>query len=152
MVFVADDLGAWLIGLLADAGRRKLTDLVLGSDQERALRSAAVAAVQLTAGDLCPGDDERAGQVALVISQVFMAPAPIAPLAGQETVLKGLQAGISLQLAVLDDVSLTGTGQSSADVLGVSGAVLAENSPATWWGRSSPADHGAGHCSRWPPS
>ena len=31
MVFVADDLGAWLVGLLADAGRRKLTTLVLGS-------------------------------------------------------------------------------------------------------------------------
>lgn len=25
MVFVADDLAAWLIGLLADAGRKKLT-------------------------------------------------------------------------------------------------------------------------------
>jgi hypothetical protein len=34
MVFVADDLGAWLVGLLADAGRKKLTTLVLGTDQE----------------------------------------------------------------------------------------------------------------------
>jgi hypothetical protein len=46
VVFVADDLGAWLVGLLADAGRKKLTALVLGGDQERALRKAAVAAVQ----------------------------------------------------------------------------------------------------------
>jgi hypothetical protein len=30
MAFVADDLGAWLVGLLADAGRRKLVALVLG--------------------------------------------------------------------------------------------------------------------------
>ena len=27
MVFVADDLGAWLVGVLADAGRKKLTTL-----------------------------------------------------------------------------------------------------------------------------
>ena len=33
--------------------------------------------------------------------------------------LEALQAGIAGQLAVLDDASLTGTGQSSADVLGV---------------------------------
>jgi hypothetical protein len=51
VVFVADDLGAWLIGLLADAGRKKLTTIVLGSDQERALRQAASAAVQLTASE-----------------------------------------------------------------------------------------------------
>jgi hypothetical protein len=38
VVSVADDLGAWLVGLLAEAGRKKLTTLVLGSDQERALR------------------------------------------------------------------------------------------------------------------
>jgi hypothetical protein len=34
MVFVADELGAWLVGLLADAGRKKLTTFVLGTDQE----------------------------------------------------------------------------------------------------------------------
>jgi Integrase core domain len=49
MVFAADDRGAWLAGLLADAGRKKLTTLVLGSEQERALRQAATAAIQLTA-------------------------------------------------------------------------------------------------------
>ena len=73
MVFVADDLGAWLIGMLADAGRKKLTALVLGSDQERALRSAATAAVQRTANELRPGD-EQAQQLALVISHVFSEP------------------------------------------------------------------------------
>ncbi|HEV2374498.1 MAG TPA: hypothetical protein VGS19_20345 [Streptosporangiaceae bacterium] len=35
MVFVVDDLGAWLAGLLADASLKKLTALVLGSDQWR---------------------------------------------------------------------------------------------------------------------
>jgi hypothetical protein len=30
VVFVVDDLAAWLAGLLADAGRKKLTTLVLG--------------------------------------------------------------------------------------------------------------------------
>jgi hypothetical protein len=32
MVFAADDLGAWLVAMLADAGRKKLVGLVLGSD------------------------------------------------------------------------------------------------------------------------
>ncbi len=105
MVFVADDLGAWLIGLLANAGRKKLSDWVLGTDQERALRSVATAAVQRTAEELHPGDDEQAEQ---------------------ESVTEALQAGIAAQLAVLDDPNLTGTGQSSADVLGVSGTVVAE--------------------------
>lgn len=48
-VFVADDLGAWLAGLLADPGYKKLTTTVPGSDQERVLRSAGIAAVRLTA-------------------------------------------------------------------------------------------------------
>ena len=51
VVFVADDLGAWLVGLLAEAGRRRLTTLVVGSDQQRALRQAATAAVGLTSAE-----------------------------------------------------------------------------------------------------
>jgi hypothetical protein len=125
VVFVADDLGAWLVGLLADAGRKKLTALVLGGDQERALRKAAVAAVQDTAAEMS-SSAEQAGQLAMVISEVFRVPGPDAPLAGSVTMLEGLQAGIARQLAVLDDVGRTGTGQSSAEVLGVPGAVLAE--------------------------
>ena len=126
MVFVADDLAAWLTGVLADAGRKKLTTLVLGSEQERALRSAATAAVQRTAEELQPGDDERAEQLAMVVGEVFGEPVPGAPLARHATVLEALQAGIAGQLAVLDDASLTGTGQSSTDVLGVPGTVVAE--------------------------
>jgi len=45
-MFVADALAAWLVGLLADAGRKKLITLVLGGDQERALRQAATAAIE----------------------------------------------------------------------------------------------------------
>ena len=127
MVFVADDLVAWLVFILAEAGRKKLTALVLGDDQERALRSAATAAVQRTASELRPGDAGQAEHVALVISQVFSEPPTSAPLAGQATVLETLQMGIAGQLAVLDDASLTGTGQSSADLLGVAGSVVAQN-------------------------
>lgn len=82
VVFVADDLASWLIGLIADAGRKRLTTALLGTDQERALRSAATAAVQLTASELRPDDDEQAEQVALETSQVFGNPVPDAPLAG----------------------------------------------------------------------
>jgi len=126
VVFVADDLASWLIGLIADAGRKKLTTVLFGTDQERALRSAATAAVQLTASELRPDDDEQAEQVALVISQVFSKPVPDALLTRHKTMTEALQRGIGGQLAVLDDASLTGTGQPAAKALGASGAVLAE--------------------------
>ena len=126
MVFVADDLGAWLVGALAEAGRRRLTTLVLGSDQERALRQAATAALQFTAAELRPEGGKRASELAMVVSQVFGAPLPDALLTVQATLLEALQAGIADQLAVLGDPGLTGTGQSSADVLGVRAETLAE--------------------------
>jgi tetratricopeptide (TPR) repeat protein len=126
MVLVADDLAGWLIGVVADAGRKKLTSVVLGSEQERALRPAATAALQRTAEELRPGNEEEAGQLALVVNEVFKASVAAVPLAGDATVLEALRAGITGQLAVLDDASLTGTGQSSADVLGVPGGVVAQ--------------------------
>jgi hypothetical protein len=85
VVFVADDLASWLIGLIADAGRKRLTTVLLGTDQDRAVRSAATAAVQLTASELSPDDDEQAEHVALVISQVFSKPMPDAQLTGRDT-------------------------------------------------------------------
>jgi hypothetical protein len=126
VVFVVDDLAAWLVGLLADAGRKKLTKLVLGDAQERALQQAVIAAVQDTADELSPSDGQRAGQIVMVINQVFHAPVPDAPLAEAATLVEGLQAGIASQLAVLDDARLTGTGQSSAEVLRAPGTVLAD--------------------------
>jgi tetratricopeptide (TPR) repeat protein len=126
VVFVADDLVAWVIGLLADAGRKKLTTLVLGSDQKRALRSAVTAAVLATAEELRSDDDEQAARLALVVSQVFSQPVPDLPLAEHRTVLGALQAGISRQFAFLDGARLAGQGQSSADLLGVPSTVLTE--------------------------
>jgi hypothetical protein len=126
VVFGVDALGAWLVEQLADAGRKKLTELVLGSDQERALLQAAAAAVQETAAEVSPSGGGQAGQIAMVINEVFGEPVPDAQLIGRRTLLEGLQARIARQLVVLDDADLTGTGQSSADVLGVPGAVLAE--------------------------
>ena len=122
MVLVADDLAAWLVGLLADAGRKKLTTLILGSDQERALRGAAEAAVESTATQLAPA---ASGQLAMVVGEVFRNPAPDAALARRATVLEALQAGIAERLAVLDDPDVTGTGRSSAELLGVPSGVLA---------------------------
>src|SRR5260370_13597100 len=62
-------------------------------------------------------------QFAMVIGGVFRRPGPRGLLAGQQTVLDALQAGVASQLAVLDDARLTGTGQSSAEV---PGGVVAE--------------------------
>jgi hypothetical protein len=125
-VFVADDLGAWLVGALADASRRRLITLVLGSDQDRALGQAATAAVQLTARELCPQSSEQADELAVAVSQVFSDPMPELRASAQTTLLETLQAGIARQLAVLDDAGLTGTGESAAQVLGISVPVLAE--------------------------
>ncbi len=126
VVFVADDLAAWLVGVLADAGRRKLTKLLLGSEQERALRQAAAAAIESTAMELDPSGGGQAGQLAMVVSEGFRDPVPDARMVGQATLLEALQAGIAERLAVLDDAVVTGTGQSSAEVLGVPGSVLAQ--------------------------
>jgi len=115
-----------LVGLLADAGSKKLITLVLGSDQRHALRQAATAAVQATAAEMCPSGGERAEQLAIVVSEVFREPMPEGLLTAQGTLLEALQAGIAGRLAVLDDAGLTGTGRSSADVLGVPDTALAE--------------------------
>jgi hypothetical protein len=109
-VFIADALGGWLVGQLADAGRKKLTELVLGSEQERALRRAADAAVWATAEEMSPSGGEQAGQVAVVIGEVFREPVPDAPLGGPVMLLEGLRAGIAGQLAVLNDAGLLAPG------------------------------------------
>jgi hypothetical protein len=127
VAFVVDDLTAWLVGLLADAGRRKLTSWVLGTDQQRALRQAAEAAVERTAGQLVPAGGEQAEHLAMVVGEVFREPASDDAMAvvGPATLLEALQEGIVGKLAVLDDPVITGTGQSSAELLGVPGQVLA---------------------------
>jgi TPR repeat protein len=125
MVFVADDLAAWLVFILAETGRRRVIVWVLGTDQERALRQAATAAIQRTASELSSDDAERTGQLAMVIDQVFSEPVQNVPLAPSATLLESLRAGIAEQLRVLDDAGLTGTGQSSADVIGIPGTEVA---------------------------
>jgi hypothetical protein len=104
MVWVADDLAAWLVEQLADAGRRKLTDLVLGDEIERALRQAATAAVRAAASELSPGDEDRAERLAMIISEVFAARVPDTH-GGQMTVLDALQAGMTAQIAILEIAS-----------------------------------------------
>src|SRR5713226_2759195 len=117
MVFVAEAFASWLFVQVADEGRKRLTTWVLGSDQERALRQAAATAVQRTADELWPEDNEQAEQVVMVIDEVFREPMPRRPMAGHATLVQAIQTGIAGQLAPLDDAELTGTGQSSAQVL-----------------------------------
>ena len=122
-----DDLVAWLVGLLADAGRRGLVKLVFGTELERALRAAAEAAVTGTAAELRPGDEEKAEELAMVIGEVFRTRGlREVGQAGGRTLLEAIGAGVSLQLAVLGDPKLTGQGVSSADVLGIPDGVIAE--------------------------
>jgi hypothetical protein len=113
-VFVVDDLVGWLIGRLADAGYKKLTTLLRGSDQARALKQAVTAAVQATVGEIGPSDGEEAERVAEQINKAFRRREPVPLPPGQPTLLEALQAGIAGQLSVLDDA-----GQSSASLPGV---------------------------------
>jgi hypothetical protein len=126
VVAIADGFAAWVIAVLADAGRKKLTALVLGTEQERALDQAAAAAVQATAAHLHPGDTQRAGELALVVTQVFSGPVPVSLLDSQATILEGIGTGIAARLAVLDDPTVTGIGQSSAELLEIPGTVIAQ--------------------------
>ena len=108
-MFVADDLAAWLIFILAEAGRKKLTTVILGDDQTRALRPAAAEAVRLTAAELSSGDAKRAEELAIMVDPLFKTRVPGAPLGEQATVLEALQVAIAEQLKVLDSPGLTAT-------------------------------------------
>jgi hypothetical protein len=85
-------------GLAGRAARRcgpqEADRLGAHGEQERALRRAAAAAVELTAGDLRPDGGERAEELAMVVSEVFRDPVPDPPM-GHMTLLEGLQAGIA---------------------------------------------------------
>lgn len=85
----------------------------------------------------------------MVVSQVVGEPVPGAPLAGEATVLQVLQAGIAAQLAVLDDASLTGTGQSPAELLGVPGTVVAAKLTSHLLRETWSAGPAAGPWNRW---
>jgi hypothetical protein len=107
MVFIAEAFGGWLVSQLADAGGRRLSDWLLGTEQERALRQAATAAIQGTARQLRPApaavdDPQGADHLVRVIDQVFQdAPTPMESLAGHATLLLGLKSEVSARLAIL---------------------------------------------------
>src|SRR6266568_8517000 len=109
--------GSWLLGQFFEAARNRLGEQLLGTEQERALRGAGVAAIAQTARELRPGgSDENVKHLAAVLDEVFWEPMPAAPFEEQPTILQALQTGI----AVLGDASLTDTEESSARALGLS--------------------------------
>jgi uncharacterized protein len=122
--FVTAAFASWLVEQIADAGRRRLVRLLLGTEQERALNSAADAAIDSTAQHFGHGDLDRVQEMALVIDHVFATRVPA--VGPQQTLLEALHVGIAAQFAPLDDAVLTGTSQSSAQLLEVSAAELAE--------------------------
>jgi hypothetical protein len=124
--FVTGVFATWLLEQLADAGRKRLVTFLLGDEQERAVRVAASRAIELTAEAFYTGGDPRAEHLAMVIDQVFGDPLPVDSTAGQATLLQTLDAGMTAQLAPLEDARLTGADQSSLSLLGVSGGELAE--------------------------
>jgi GGDEF domain-containing protein len=127
MDFLTGAFATWLVERLADAGTKRLVVFVLGDEQERALRSTADVAVRLTAADFQPpSDSKQAKALAMIIDQVFRKPVPTKLPVGHTTFLEALQAEVELQVMVLGDANLTGTGKSSAELLGLSPTVLSE--------------------------
>jgi tetratricopeptide (TPR) repeat protein len=105
-VFVVDDLVSWLVALLADSGRKRLVILIRGSDQQRALREAAKAAVRLTAAELCPEGGIRAEEAERAISEAFVSRNRDVALAEGGTLLESIQQGIWIQVAPLREAGL----------------------------------------------
>ena len=62
----------------------------------------------------------------MVLGEVFAAPVHSLPQGGLVTLLEEIQAEVEFKIAPLDDVTLTGIDKSSAEVLGIPAAVLAE--------------------------
>ena len=125
MAFLADSLGGWLAGLLAEAHGRMMTDWVFGREQERAVRQAAMAAVQLSVGDLSPDDDEQADLMAIAIREAFSGPETEVEWAQQATLLEMLRGGIAERLAEVEDDDLSSTDRQPAEVSGVPVAAVA---------------------------
>jgi hypothetical protein len=120
VVVLAGAFGSWLLGQSFDAARKRLGSQLLGSEQERALLAAGDAAIERTARELRPdASDKDVEHLAAVLDQVFRVRLPAAPLEEHSTILQALEAGITAQLAMLGDASLTGTGESSAQALGL---------------------------------
>jgi tetratricopeptide (TPR) repeat protein len=112
--------GSWLLEQFAHSAGRRAGEALFGAEQERALSAASDAAIKRTARHLRRNaSNEDVEHLAAVLDQVLQARLPIAPLDEQLTILQTLQAGLTRQLAVLDDASLTETGQSSAQALGL---------------------------------
>jgi hypothetical protein len=132
MVFVAEAFAGWLFGQLADAGRKRLGGWLLGSDQQRALQQAATVAIWATARQLratpaATDDVQGPDHLARIIDHVFQEPLdPAESLAEHATLLQGLQAGMTARLAVLGNAEITGTGESSAGLLGISVPTLTD--------------------------
>lgn len=127
MEFFASAFASWLFGQVANACRKRLVSWVLGGDHDRALQQAANSAIQSTAMQWRPEGGEGSTELAMIIDQVFKKILPIFPQAEYPTLLQTLQAGIMTQLSILDDATVTGTGRSSSDILGISSTALAES-------------------------
>jgi hypothetical protein len=121
-VFGADNLVGWLIGRLLDAGYKKLSTRLLGTDQNRALKEALTAAVETTVREIGPSNEEEVERVARRIDKAFHRREPVRQLPGELSQLEALQAGIAAQLSVLDDA-----GQTAVSLLGVPVGVVARS-------------------------
>jgi hypothetical protein len=125
---LAGTFGSWLLGQFFDAARKRLGSQLLGSEQERALSGAGEAAIARTARELRPDrSDEGSEHLAAVLDEVFRARITADSLEEQPTILQALETGIAAQLAVLGDAGLTGTGESSAQALGLPVELITQN-------------------------
>jgi tetratricopeptide (TPR) repeat protein len=126
MDFVAQAFASWLVGVVADFGRVRLSRLIFGTDQERALRHAGTVVVWRISVDLHEGDEKRAEHLATVLDRLFESSVPRNVGPGQGTLLEAIRHGIALQLESLADADIAGPGGSPADPFGMSITMLAD--------------------------
>jgi hypothetical protein len=120
MVFVAEALGTWLVERIADACSWRLADSAIGSAQQRELQQAATVAIERTARDLWADEDRDPSELARIIEHVFGESVLSGSLEEAATLTDAIRVGVTARLSVLGDAELTGTGQSSAETLGIS--------------------------------
>jgi meso-butanediol dehydrogenase / (S,S)-butanediol dehydrogenase / diacetyl reductase len=72
MTLVVDDLAGWVVGVIADTAFKQVKTRLLGSDEGRALKQAAAAAVRRTVMDFCPTEGQRAGELAAMVNRAFV--------------------------------------------------------------------------------
>jgi Effector-associated domain 2 len=120
-------LVAWIVGVLGDKTLKGLRTIVLGKPERQALAVAMDIACRSLLEDVPPEARESLGQM---LADCFSEP-PAAVRDGRVSVKDALIQGLQAKISPLADPSITSTGRSRLDQLGVDGSRLIAEIPGT---------------------